>query len=257
MDYKNLISIFFPLFFFIFLILERIFPYKSGWQFNRRDFFSFIKYYLAGLVGFKLGSSIVEMILPKRFFCLENHLPIVFTIISGFLFFEMIGYIIHRYSHKNHYLKSFHLIHHLPDKLNALSNFTVNSFFILVFSIITQILMWLFGFPPYCFIFSLNLMAIINIFNHANIAINIPFLDLFLITPKIHRIHHNKNFYNKKNFSLSIPLWDFIFKTYCSRIPTDETLGLKESNEYPQFSNVTQCNLYPLKRLNKILSKKN
>jgi sterol desaturase/sphingolipid hydroxylase (fatty acid hydroxylase superfamily) len=186
----------------------------------------------------------IKIIFGKLFilnFKFENALFNLMTLdpkiefIVSFLTLDLMIYFWHRINHRFDFLWRFHKVHHFDQELDASTALRFH-FGELFFS----------QFYRFPFIFLLGIKAevlfgfeffttALAIFHHSNI--NLPFLfenilNKFLVTPKMHEIHHSvKSDEMRSNLGTVFSFWDRLFKSHVSISSTQRTeIGLYENN---------------------------
>jgi sterol desaturase/sphingolipid hydroxylase (fatty acid hydroxylase superfamily) len=145
---------------------------------------------------------------------LVTALPGPVQMLAGIALFDLAIYFVHRWSHEVPFLWRFHAIHHSTEHLDWVSGFRGHPFdgaivappFVLLLAA---------GFSPE---FSGALAAIqivTGLFLHANVRWRWRPLHKLVITPEFHHWHHaNEPAAINTNYSVFLPLWDIVFRTY-------------------------------------------
>jgi len=131
-----------------------------------------------------------------------------------FLSLDFTEYWFHRLSHRIPLMWTAHKVHHQSTVFN-LSVGLRSSVLIPFFNIgFYAIMPWL-GFDPADLLFLIYLQGIYQLFIHTEAIPKLGMLDLILVTPSVHRVHHGLNEeYLDKNFGKVFVFWDHLFGTY-------------------------------------------
>ena len=136
-------------------------------------------------------------------------------------------YWLHRLHHEWPLLWAVHLIHHQGQYYN-LSLGVRNSWYSSLTSIPFFMLLALLGVPLPVFIGVSIVHYTIQFYNHNNLVPRIKWLEWFLVTPALHRIHHvNEPRYCNSNYGGTFSFWDRLFGSLEPELPaTSFTFGI-------------------------------
>ncbi|MEZ4872143.1 MAG: sterol desaturase family protein [Bdellovibrionales bacterium] len=157
------------------------------------------------------------------------HVLLTVAILDMFIYWQ------HRIFHRIPVLWKLHRVHHIDRDFDISTSARFHTLEILLsFIIKLTLIVSIGGHPVGVLIFEILLNTASN-FNHSNIKIPEKldrFLQLFMVTPDMHRIHHSENHrQTDSNFSFSTSIWDRIFKSYETTSYSDNDkiiIGLKE-----------------------------
>ncbi|MCT7950609.1 sterol desaturase family protein [Ancylothrix sp. C2] len=213
-------------FFLLFLILvplERFFAlhpqkiFRPGWI---TDGVYYLTGYFIGRSTLWLISSIFLAYFLKNLINpnLQNFIanqPVWLQLIQTIIIGELGYYTAHRLTHSIPWLWKFHSIHHSGkhiDWLAAVRAHPLDQIFVKICQIFP---IYLLGYNQQ----TLTLFALFSAFEaffiHANLNLKLGFLNYILVTPQLHRWHHN--LYpetHHKNFAAQLPIIDIIFGTF-------------------------------------------
>lgn len=159
----------------------------------------------------------------NEYFSYES-VTLMYTI-SIFLFSDFTRYWLHRFLHTIPILWEFHKVHHSAKVLTPITFYRVhpveNFLFGLRYSFsigfVTGIFIYFFGamIDIYMILGVNSFIFLFSIFGanlrHSHVPFSYPkFLEKWLMSPKQHQIHHDKNNFNK-NYGGFISVWDWIF----------------------------------------------
>lgn len=144
-------------------------------------------------------------------------------------------YLLHYVLHKYKLLWSIHLWHHSPSNLYWFSGFRasfIDHAFVANIKIFVGLV--LFQLSPLEIICYFSTIAFFGLSAYANIKIGSTFLELFVVTPRYHRIHHSATTMKDYNLASIFTIWDRLFGKHqpSNYIPKTYQLGLEESDSY-------------------------
>jgi sterol desaturase/sphingolipid hydroxylase (fatty acid hydroxylase superfamily) len=179
--------------------------------------------------------------------------PIWLVWTLGFLLWDHQFYWLHRLHHKIPLLWYVHEVHHQGEDFN-LSLGIRNSWFSSLTSLPFFIPMALIGFPTEVFVLVSSIHYGIQFYNHNDLVKRMPFLELFMVTPTLHKVHHAVNpEYINKNCGGTLNFWDRMYGTY--KVPdSDVVIKLGLSKKYVSASPFWM-NMLPFLRREKSVSK--
>ncbi|HEX8367924.1 MAG TPA: sterol desaturase family protein [Pyrinomonadaceae bacterium] len=150
-------------------------------------------------------------------------------------------YLWHVLTHKAPFLWRFHKIHHADSDLNASTaiRFHFAEMAISVVFRAGQIL--IIGVSPKALEIWQTLLFISIFFHHSNVRLPKAFeekLELFVVTPRLHGIHHSiEESERDSNWSSGLTAWDFLHKTFRRDVSQNEiTIGVKEFDTLEKLS---------------------
>jgi sterol desaturase/sphingolipid hydroxylase (fatty acid hydroxylase superfamily) len=145
------------------------------------------------------------------------------------------NYATHFLFHKAPWLWRVHRVHHFDTAVDVSTGLRHHPLeFVLVF-LIYGIVAIVFGLLPWALIVYGTAEAMFALFTHANIRLPTSMdrmLRLFLVTPRIHAVHHSAhNPETDSNYGSVFTIWDRLFGTYCdlrADCPEEMQFGLAE-----------------------------
>jgi sterol desaturase/sphingolipid hydroxylase (fatty acid hydroxylase superfamily) len=206
-----------------------------------REFFATDVVYL--LTGFVAGGSIAVayvayasdllgavLSLPR----LSDHeVPLWLEVVLAVLALDAGNYLSHYCLHRFDTLWEFHKVHHSSRELDWLATFRSHIVEQILRRLLAPVLLVLFGFPLNSVLIAGAILVAWGILNHANLKLNMPTIEMVLITPRLHRIHHFSNAPTNNLGTLFI-FWDKLRGTLdVTHYESDRELGNGEPN-YPQ-----------------------
>lgn len=150
-----------------------------------------------------------------RFFTWQISIPywIALVIAEDFLY-----YWLHRFDHVIRFFWAAHVTHHSSEQYNFTVGFR-SSVFQPLYRFLYFMPLPLLGFKPLDIIFVFAATQIWGIFVHTQLIKKMGILELILVTPSHHRVHHASNAkYLDKNMGMFLILWDKTFGTFQEEI---------------------------------------
>ncbi|BAF61772.1 conserved hypothetical protein [Candidatus Vesicomyidisocius calyptogenae] len=183
---------------------------------------------------------------------------VLFTLIL-FILNDFTRYWLHRLLHFVPWLWVFHKVHHSAKVLNPLTFYRVHPIEFLLFGFryslsigfVTGVFVFLFGSLVSIYdILGVNLFVFIfsllgSNLRHSHIKLGFGnVVELFLISPLQHQIHHSKNYMNT-NFGGFLSVWDYLFGTLIlSKNVTNIKFGL-EKTQMKNFQSLKDLLFFP------------
>lgn len=161
-----------------------------------------------------------------------------------FLLLDFTEYWFHRLSHYVPLMWTAHKVHHQSTVFN-LSVGLRTSVLIPFFNIGFYAIIPLLGFDPADLLFFIFAQGIYQLFIHTEVIKKLGMLDLILVTPSVHRVHHGINDeYLDKNFGKIFVIWDQLFGSY-----EKERATVVYGASDPEGENgLLKCQLVPVKK---------
>lgn len=210
--------------FLIFWILEGVIPIRRLLYNKYRHSLTNLFFTTTTLI---INLAFAWLIIKTSDWCQENQfglillfeLPLWAKIISGLLLLDLIGaYFIHYIEHKVYWMWKFHIIHHSDTQLDttsALRHHPGESIFRAIFTLLAVLAS---GAPIGIILLYQSTSAFLSQFNHSNMNVPQPLdrvLSYFLVTPRMHRVHHHyKQPYTDSNYGNIFSIWDRMFGTF-------------------------------------------
>jgi len=185
---------------------------------------------LIAVVGVQFQKAI-EWLNNKDFGLLQLfNISSIIEIVLGVLLIDIFMYWWHRVNHEWRFLWYFHKFHHVDTKLNSTSVLRFHSGELLL-SYVTKIIAFsLLGISLSAVLVHSLLFFPIIVFHHSNLKISEQwdlFFRRFIVTPRMHRIHHSiiKSETNS-NYSSVLPYWDKLFRSYVKKPSKEIEFGV-------------------------------
>lgn len=182
---------------------------------------------LCALVYFVLFYFFLEFVyLHFRIFTLPNTW---IQWLGAYIAIDFVSYWYHRWSHKVNLLWAGHITHHSSSFFNFTNGFRTSPF-----QGVNRIPFWavlpLLGFSPVVLVLVFKVSGVYDFFQHTQAGPKLKWLEKWLVTPSLHRVHHGKNdIYIDKNYGSTFIIWDKIFGTYQEE--TEPVIyGIKDPN---------------------------
>jgi sterol desaturase/sphingolipid hydroxylase (fatty acid hydroxylase superfamily) len=227
----------------LFIILERLFPYRKNQKIIRDGFFNdFVMYtvvqsYVLGLVIFALLNYLKANTGFYNYSVLGN-LPVWLQLVILIFIHDLYIYWFHRWMHNSVTLWRIHEAHHSPRDVDWLSGSRSHSIEILINQTIEFAPIILLGASPEVAVYKGMVSAIWGMFIHCNIDVRLRWLQYIINGPEMHRWHHSddegKEY--KSNYATKLAFWDWMFGTAYYPDPDvkkPKNYGLSDTPEYP------------------------
>lgn len=204
----NLISLFF-LFFALVLKVQYIHSF--------RDFLYY--WFLRPAVTFTF-SSIVYFFLRLsdiRIFDF-SFMPFLFQVLVLYLLTDFCIYILHFLMHNNAFLFQLHKIHHQIKTLSWENGSKDTIWFEMILIVIMVVFSYSLHMSLPVIASTIFLWKLALAFTHFQKPIYSKWISFIVISPQKHELHHtepNRDFFN---YSLTLPIWDFIFKLFYMKL---------------------------------------
>ena len=208
--------------------------------FFRRFFITDVFYLLTGFVaGGSIAATYVtrgsllfgEVLSVPRLTALAT--PLWLAVVLALFALDAGNYAAHYCLHRFNSLWEFHKIHHSSRELDWLATFRSHIVEQILRRLLAPVLLILVGFPLNAVIIAGIIFSAWAIFNHANIKLNLRFLEAVFITPRLHRIHHLNNA-PTNNLGTVFTFWDKLRSTFDLREIGDESELGNGERDYPQ-----------------------
>jgi len=218
--------------FLIILAAEYLFPLRSRTQSFITRFLinislSVISYIVIFFIVSPAAKSAMGFSAEENFGLLYLFdLPVWAEGIIAFLLMDLAFYYWHLANHKVPILWRFHNVHHIDPDLDVTTSFRFHFGEIALSAIFRIVQVSLIGISPaayiiYEFCFTANTM-----FQHSNVKLPIKFegiLNLFIVTPRMHAIHHSQyRVETDSNYSTVFSWWDRLHKSIRLNVPHDK-----------------------------------
>lgn len=235
------------LFVVIFIVLERLMPYKKNWHptFSewKRDGLYFVLVVLAGAIGQGIVYGIAFYLATPL-----GSIPLWSEIALALLIATLGGYSFHRLGHSTPFFWRIHGIHHVPDKVNLANNSVVHSFDVIGSSICTQLPLLLLGLSEESMFIVGMFTSIQGYFIHANINVRLGWLNYLIVSPESHRLHHSVIYEEAGHYGSDLVLWDILFRSFTwkdNKAP--KIVGVEDSLVFPLTESVLENAIHPFR----------
>jgi ornithine lipid hydroxylase len=220
-------------------ILERVRPERLGYlKFDQPIIIDILHYlfnYNLGVVlGYAISVPIGSWLSTKMGPPLWPHdWPLFIQLTLIIVLVEMFSYWQHRLYHISPFLWKFHALHHKGESLNLIRTGRFHFMDITVATIVAILPLEIMGAPKKIHLYSLSMIAVLGIIQHANIRMRTPkWINYFFCGPAVHRHHHSiKSTEMNTNFGTYIMIFDVIFGTYQVPNPSGpDKVGIEPDN---------------------------
>jgi sterol desaturase/sphingolipid hydroxylase (fatty acid hydroxylase superfamily) len=212
-----------PAAFLALLVIERIFPLRRARaKLVRRLLANFVLtalVFLAGSFAIKPVGEALTVFNEQRSFGLLGLLSLGsgFSIVAGFLLMDLTFYWWHRINHIFPILWRFHSVHHLDPDLDVTTAFRFHFVEIIYSAVFRVVQIGVIGITPATYLIYETCFTMATIFHHSNLRLPLKLeraLNLVIVTPRMHGIHHSKQIREaNSNYSVIFRWWDRLHRT--------------------------------------------
>lgn len=143
--------------------------------------------------------------------------------VIGFALLDLTFYYWHLANHKLAFLWRFHNVHHIDPDLDVSTSFRFHFGEVAMSAGFRVVQIAMLGVSPVTFAVYELAFQIGTLFHHSNVRLPLVaerFLNLVVVTPRMHGIHHSEvRRENNSNFSVVFPWWDRLHRTLRLNVP--------------------------------------
>jgi len=164
------------------------------------------------------GAIALQFISERRFGIIPwMNLSAAAQSVFGFLLLDLTFYYWHLANHKSPFLWRFHNVHHIDRDLDVSTAFRFHFGEVALSAGFRAVQIVVIGVSPVTFALYELVFQANTLFQHSNVRLPVAverFLNRFLVTPRMHGVHHSEiQRENNSNFSVVFPWWDWIHRT--------------------------------------------
>jgi sterol desaturase/sphingolipid hydroxylase (fatty acid hydroxylase superfamily) len=205
---------------FVFVWLERKYPYRKGLPLFRDGFwvdliwYTFIQSYFLQILIFNYIITPLDQSYHLSSLKLVTHWPIWLQVLFFFVTHDLYIYWFHRWQHNSKILWRTHEAHHSNKEVDWLAGTRSHSIEILINQTIEFAPIIFLGADPMVVPIKALLDAVWGMYIHSNIDVRSGKLQYIINGPEMHLWHHandRKTFYS--NFGTKLAIWDWMFGT--------------------------------------------
>jgi sterol desaturase/sphingolipid hydroxylase (fatty acid hydroxylase superfamily) len=181
-----------------------------------------------------------------------EYLPFAVQVLLALVVIDFFLYAVHRWSHENSFLWSFHALHHSSEQLYWVNGEKRHPLHQILEGLPGITAVMLLGAPPAAVVSALAILALNMMLQHGNIDYRAGFLRYAFSVAELHRWHHLRDAERSKvNFGAWLVLWDMIFGTYSNpagRVSWNKAaneIGIEEAHPKTYFAQV----LFPFRNI--------
>jgi len=192
---------------------------------------------------------LAKMVQRRRYGLLYMcRLPPPLHLILAVVLLDYTLYVWHVLTHRVPWLWRFHLVHHVDRDLDASTALRFHAGELALSIPWRAMQIAAIGVPPDALRIWQNLVLLSILFHHSNVELPISverFVARFIVTPRIHGIHHSiVPEETNSNWSSGLTVWDFLHGTLRLDVPQQAiTIGVPA---YPTSADVTLANSFAL-----------
>jgi sterol desaturase/sphingolipid hydroxylase (fatty acid hydroxylase superfamily) len=177
-----------------------------------------------------------------------RRLPAPLHLILAVVFLDYTLYVWHVLTHRVPWLWRFHLVHHVDRDLDASTALRFHAGELALSIPWRAMQIAAIGVPPAALLVWQNILLLSILFHHSNVELPISverFVARFVVTPRIHGIHHSSvPEETNSNWSSGLTVWDYLHGTLRLDVPQQEiTIGVAG---YQTSRDVTLTNSFAL-----------
>jgi sterol desaturase/sphingolipid hydroxylase (fatty acid hydroxylase superfamily) len=231
----------FAILFAIFTPLERLFPAQRQRVF-RAEWGTDLLFFL-GQYWLWTGPVVAALAIAQRYAyrlpiaglqALVRGQPFWLQALEVVLLSDVSIYWVHRWSHSNRFLWSFHRVHHTAERIDWLAAHREHPFDNLLTRATENLPLILLGFPLHTLAGFAMFRGLWALYIHSNCALTPGPLRFLVGAPRLHHWHHAIESRGRVNFANLSPVMDLVFGTYHDpgRMPASYGLDEKSSHNY-------------------------
>ncbi len=131
-----------------------------------------------------------------------------------FILIDFLEYAFHVLCHKVNVFWNAHLVHHEDHNFNLTVGLR-SSIFIPIMNLPFYLIPVIVGFHPRDMYYIIAVQGLYQLLIHTQLIGKLKWLDMIIVTPSAHRVHHgSNNQYIDKNFGKVLLIWDQLFGTF-------------------------------------------
>lgn len=148
--------------------------------------------------------------------------PLLREVVS-FLLMDLTFYYWHRANHRLPLLWRFHAAHHNDPDLDVSTSFRFHAGEMLLSAAFTAAQVAVIGLSASTYAVFTVVFQATTLLQHSNVRLPLPLervLNLLLVTPRMHGVHHSEDLAeSNSNFSVIFSWWDRLHRTFCVSVP--------------------------------------
>ena len=217
------------------LLLESLIPLREDWKKAGDEMLTsdiahalLTRIVLAGAAAlFPIAVLASDELVPVRgsLALWPVQIPYLLQILLFVFLADGVAYGLHRLTHEVSWLWPLHVVHHAPERLNALKAPRHHAVYMFIRYFVVFVPFVLIGAPPGVVIWYVPFLALFGPISHANADLRVPhWLDRIVVTPQVHQLHHCADMrLGNSNYAVIFPVWDIMFGTFSD--PAVEKVG--------------------------------
>ena len=214
--------------------LEQFQPFRQSWLEDHQDTSTDLLHMLVNLsviqftaeVLAKLGDAVPASV---RLFPSESPLWLQLVLVATVL--DLSLYVMHRISHRVHWLWRMHMIHHSADRLYWMNGERRHPLHAALMAGPGLVVLLASGAPSAVIATWFSILTVHLAFQHSNLDYSLGWLRNVIGVAETHRWHHKREFEDAQvNFGEFLLIWDHLFGTFYDAANKfgDAQVGLKE-----------------------------
>lgn len=221
----------------VYVPLERLFAhrpeqpiFRSGWRTDLTYFFvNTLLVQMMTLLTLRPAIVLFDWARVPAVTAWVSSLPFAAQLLGVLLVADLTQYWVHRAFHEVPFLWRFHAVHHSAEEMDWLAGSRIHLVDAVVTRATTYVPIYVLGFSEAALFAYVSIVVIQATFIHANVRWEFGPLARLLVTPCFHHWHHTaESDAQDRNFSVHMPLWDWLFGTYYMPGRWPDEYGLRE-----------------------------
>ena len=223
----------------VYVPLERLFAhrpeqptFRKGWRTDLTYFFvNSLLVQLMTLLTLRPAIVLFDWARIPAVTAWMSSLPFPAQLLGVLLIADLTQYWVHRAFHGVPFLWRFHAVHHSAEAMDWLAGSRIHLVDAVVTRAATYVPIYVLGFSEAALFTYVVVVVIQATFIHANVRWELRPLRWLLATPCFHHWHHTAQpDAQDKNFSVHMPVWDWLFGTYYMPGHWPDEYGLHEGD---------------------------
>jgi lathosterol oxidase len=223
----------------VYVPLERLFAhrpeqptFRRGWRTDLTYFFvNTLFVQLMTLLTLRPAIVLFDWARVPAVTAWVSSLPFAAQLLGVLLVADLTQYWVHRAFHEVPFLWRFHAIHHSAEEMDWLAGSRIHLVDAVVTRATTYVPIYVLGFSEAALFAYVTVVVIQATFIHANVRWEFRPVAWLLVTPRFHHWHHTaESDAQDRNFSVHMPVWDWLFGTYHMPGRWPDEYGLHEGD---------------------------
>ena len=219
--------------------LERIQPFREAWLEDHQDTATDLLHMLVNLSVIQFTAGVLVELgdaVPASVRLFPNKSPLWLQLLLVIAVLDLSLYVMHRISHRVHWLWRFHMPHHSAERLYWMNGERRHPLHAVLMASPGLVILFASGAPSAVVATWFGVLTVHLAFQHSNLDYRVGWLRHIIGVAEIHRWHHKRDFEDAQvNFGEFLMVWDRIFGTFYDSLGKlgQAEVGLHET-DYPK-----------------------